>query len=283
VNSNKDGIASEVDGRLDDLFGDRGGAEDGNPRNEKIGADSRGPAVSGGKKIKQGSSQGSSLKSEKSHPNEAIINELKSVVLSLEWEITDQVMDKLAEEIEKLKVSCKDDKIIVAFLQLIDSLGKYIQKKKAEAHPDSISLLNSVYGNLETVMLSEGMSEADKKKVLVTEVNKYKELKVIIASDKSDKPSFSVKEEKQPEKPKPRTEEKTGAGQSSAPAQHHYPVSEDPAVAVMPDDDDDDEKGLSFQQQELLVRLLKDINRTLKDEFKALREELKRWRESQGG
>jgi len=140
-----------------------------------------------------------------------------------------------------------------------------------------------VYGNLETVMLSEGMSEADKKKVLVTEVNKYKELKVIIASDKSDKPSFSVKEEKQPEKPKPRTEEKTGAGQSSAPAQHHYPVSEDPAVAVMPDDDDDDEKGLSFQQQELLVRLLKDINRTLKDEFKALREELKRWRESQGG
>lgn len=277
MNSNRDGITAEVNGRLDDLFGDKGGAEDDHPEKEKIGADSRGPAVSGGKKSKQGSSQGSSLKSEKIHPNQALINELKSVLMSLEWEITDQVMDKLSEEIEKLKESCKEDKIVAAFLQLLDSLGKYIQKKKADAHPDSISLLNSVYGNLETVMLSDGMSEAEKKKVLVAEVNKYKELKVIIASDKPFVP------EKPPERPKPpRTEDKTGSDVPAPP--RRPPVSDDPPVAFMPDDDDDDiPTGPASRQQEVLVRLLKDINRTLKDEFKALREEFKRWRESQGG
>lgn len=274
MNSNRDGITSEVNGRLDDLFG--GGADDGSPghENEKIGAETRSPAVSGGKKSKQPVSQGSSLKSEKiSHPKEALINDLKTVIMSLEWEITDQVMDKLTEEIEKLKGACKEDKIVVAFLQLLDSLGKYIQKKKAEAHPDSISLLNSVYGNLETVMLSDGLSEAEKKKVLVTEVNKYKELKVIIASDK---PVVSAREEKTPEKPKARAEEKPSSG-ISAPVQPH-PFSEDRAVAVMPDDDDD-APGPALQQQEI-VRLLKDISRILKEEFKALREELKLWRGS---
>lgn len=276
MNSNRDGITSEVNGRLDDLFG--GGADDGSPgqENEKIGAETRAPAVSGGKKSKQPVSQGSSLKSEKiSHPKEALINDLKTVIMSLEWEITDQVMDKLTEEIEKLKGACKEDKIVVAFLQLLDSLGKYIQKKKAEAHPDSISLLNSVYGNLETVMLSDGMNEAEKKKVLVTEVNKYKELKVIIASDK---PAVSVKEEKQPEKTKPREEKKSVPG--PVPAPHPYPVSEDPAVAVLPEDDEDEVPGPGARQEELLARLLKEINRTVKEEFKALREELKRWRES---
>jgi len=87
------------------------------------------------------------------------LKELKSVVLSLEWEISDQVMQRLSEEIASLEKTCKNDKIVVAFLQLLSSLGKYIQKKQAEAHPDSISLLNSVYESLEEVMLSDALAD----------------------------------------------------------------------------------------------------------------------------
>ncbi len=111
----------------------------------------------------------------------SLIRELKSIVLSLDWEITDPVIQKLGKEIERLKKACKevckDDKVIISFLQLLDSIGKYIQEKKAEAHPDTMSLFNAVYENLETLMLSEGLSDAEKKKMFVTQVSRYKEIK----------------------------------------------------------------------------------------------------------
>ena len=81
------------------------------------------------------------------------IKELKSTIMSLEWEISDSVMEKLEEEIRKLEILSQNDKIILAFLQLLGSLGKYIRQKRARAHVDSITLLHSVYESLEKSML----------------------------------------------------------------------------------------------------------------------------------
>ena len=135
-----------VSDRLDDLFGDGSGGggmpeerEKVRPRKEKSP-----PAP------KKEKSREIRLDADNSP-----IKELKSVVLSLEWEITDQVMQRLTEEISNLEDVYKVDKIVVAFLQLLGSLGKYIQKKKADAHPESISLLNSVYEHLEKAILDD--------------------------------------------------------------------------------------------------------------------------------
>ncbi len=261
LGSDKDStITAEVDGRLDDLFGDGDGQGDSFASQEDAEAGNfAGEAeyeVQNGN-LKAGNNTGS---------GDSMINDLKSVVLSLEWEISDQVMQKLGEEIDTLKGVCKDDKIVVAFLQLLDSLGKYIQKKKADAHPDSIGLLNSVYEHLETVLASPEMSEAKKKKMLVTEVGKYKELKKDIATAK---PPVSRRPEEKPagkkvlgEKPFPEPEAHTSS----------FLTEEEDVVSVS-----SFPSGTASNQDVVLA--LKEINKTIKTEFKALREELKLWRE----
>lgn len=102
---------------------------------------------------------------------------LKSLVLSIEWEITDQTMQKFSEETEMLKGAYKDDNIMPALLELLDILGKYIREKKAEAHPNAISLLISVCESLEIIMIFPELSEEEQRKRLEAVVSKYKQLK----------------------------------------------------------------------------------------------------------
>ncbi|MDM8551678.1 hypothetical protein QUF72_16445 [Desulfobacterales bacterium HSG2] len=235
-------IADQVGDRLDDIFGE--GSQGDNLTDKAAEEDSFGEDVA--KKRKKNVQSSSS----EAGPESSLVENLKSVILSLEWEINDQIMQKLGEEIDKLKGAYKNDKIVVAFLQLLDSLGKYIQKKKAEAHPESISLLNSVHEQLEVVMSSEDMSEAEKKKMLVAQVNQYKKLKEELKKDGEPKKEAKTKKE---------------------------PVVT-PPVNNNQDEDDD---SLSDVAPQDIIQALREINKTIKSEIGALRKELKLWRESQ--
>jgi hypothetical protein len=111
---------------------------------------------------------------------------LKAVMLEIEWEITDDTMTRLIDQANRLKKMFSKNKILLLFLQLLISVGKYIKAKKAHAHPDSIHLLNSVYTSLEHVFLSTAMTGKEKKGLLLIEVDKFNKLKEIIAGDKAN-------------------------------------------------------------------------------------------------
>jgi HAMP domain-containing protein len=168
-----DTIAKEVDRRLDYLFGESDESPD-------FDEDS-------------GDFEDSPLK------------ELKPVVLSIDWEINDEIMTKFMGQLNILKDTYKDDKILLMFLQILGSAGKHIKAKKASADPDVIRLLNSVYASLEKVILSKGMTEAERKKTLRVQVNKFKKVREQIALRKAamDK----EKEVSHPEKILPLVEE----------------------------------------------------------------------------
>jgi len=114
------------------------------------------------------------------------LTNLNAILLSIEWEITDEILTGLMAEIERLKDIYQDDKILFSFLQLHGSVGKYINTKKVTAHPDSIKLLHSVYYGLEKVVQTPEMSEAEKKRLLSDEVEKFKALKEQILIAKKD-------------------------------------------------------------------------------------------------
>ncbi len=270
-------ITAEVDNRLDDLFGEGSDQEQDDGILEKKGTvegrlddffgednKKKGPGVVENKKKENPEKE----RTARIPDEDSKLKDLKSVVLSLEWEISDQVMDRLGEEISKLEKLCEGDKIVVAFLQLLGSLGKYIQKKRAEAHPDSISLLNSVYDNLEQVMISKGLTEAVKKKMLVGEVNKYKKLKEQIATTKA-----KVKTEERP------VESVTPVPEDVAAQEEEYTepsVTEEPVYAG---EEPAYPMAAGSGSYEDVVNALERINQTLKAELKALRNELQLWRE----
>ncbi len=312
MGSNNDHISQEVDNRLDDLFGtedDYQGGYDGETLSaESIdqpdgihAADSELENRLDGFFEDEGRQENMAGVEEtmtSESRNVSPIERLKSVVLSLEWEITDQIMQKLGEEIIRLEDQYSDDKIVVAFLQLLGSLGKYIRKKRAEAHPESITLLQSVYENLEKAIMDSSLSDADKKKMLVIQVNNYKKLKEDITVART--PSSHAEETHSEDTVSPGVAESDEAESSSADtAEESYDYddgnagydADDPSddefgrggeTIFPPDDDNMDFSGMAqnsagFQD---IVQAIESLRQTFQSEISALRSELVALRKS---
>ena len=120
-------------------------------------------------------------------PDDYPLAELKNLVLSIDWEITEEALADFLSQIDDLKVTYKNQKIISTFLQLLGSLGVYIKTNRGNAHPKTFKILSSVFSSLEEVVLSEDMTETEKKKLLQTEMNKYKQLRSQVSKKKAAK------------------------------------------------------------------------------------------------
>ena len=178
-------------------------------------------------------------------PDSPFLN-LNAIILSIEWEISDAIMDRLLEEVDTLKERFKGDKTIFSFLQLHGSVGKYIRLKKVEAHPDSIKLLHTVHSGLIRVLSSSQMTETEKKEILSEEIIKFRALKEQIVKPASADSTIG--------KPA-RTED----GDRSEPERDTASVSESSGCPPLP---------------EPFVTAIEDMKRFVKKELDALREEL---------
>jgi hypothetical protein len=112
------------------------------------------------------------------------LRELKAIFLAVDWEINDDIMNALLQQIVALKDTFRDDRIMMMFLQLLEAVGKYVKGKKAHAHPDAIKLLHCIYTSLEIVSMSTGMTDAERKRILRIEVNRFQQLKEKLAKKK---------------------------------------------------------------------------------------------------
>ena len=146
-------LSTELESRLDDLFGENNGALPDADDNEAAGH----------------------------YP----LAELKNLILSIDWEITDDVLAKFIQQLKDLKLTYKHDKIVLTFLQILNSLGDYIKANRARSHPKTFKILNSVFSSLDKVVLTKDMTEPAKKKILRAEMNRYKELRAQISQSKT--------------------------------------------------------------------------------------------------
>ncbi len=102
------------------------------------------------------------------------LKDMKSIILSIEWEINDSILEQLEDEINKLYLLYTGDRVIQGFLRIMRFLGRYIRVRGVRSNQDSINLLLYIYDNLESVMVSDGMTEAKKHVVLLDNIKKYR-------------------------------------------------------------------------------------------------------------
>jgi hypothetical protein len=121
------------------------------------------------------------------------LSELKNLIFSLDWEITDEVLEKLLQQIKDLNMTYDHDKIVLTFLQILNAVGVYIKTNRAKAHPSSFKTLNSVFSSLDKVVLSKDMLEEEKKKILSAEMSRYKKLRTQVAKTKAEKEKQKAK------------------------------------------------------------------------------------------
>lgn len=108
--------------------------------------------------------------SEESSP----LTRLKSIILSLDWEINDEILQELADELDNLQAMWQGDKVAEVYLQGLHKIGSYIRTKGAYAHPNSIKLLLTFFYNFEKIISSEKITGEQITQLLKGDVRKFK-------------------------------------------------------------------------------------------------------------
>jgi hypothetical protein len=199
--------------------------------------------------------------------------ELKNLILSIDWEITDDVLRKFLQQLQDLKLTYKHDKIVWMFLQILNSLGDYIKTNRGKSHPKTFKTLNSVFSSLDRIVLAEEMSETAKRKILLAEMNRYKELKAEISLSKSVQQRKAKTVAPIAEKPIIETTETTRHGETATPA--IYPAD---TVEEQLSESDQHQGPSDISSQEAVIANLseavREIKRYFNAEIKALKEEI---------
>ena len=116
--------------------------------------------------------------------DESPLARLKSLVLSIDWEITDEVLHQFNDELVDLKDIWASEKIYLVYVQALEKISKYIYQEKADSNPNAIKLLLALYYNLEKMVSSESMTEEEKRELLLEDVKKFELLKKQIGREK---------------------------------------------------------------------------------------------------
>jgi septum formation inhibitor MinC len=110
---------------------------------------------------------------------------LKTIIWSIDWEISDQILMMLNEELNQLKQFYQEDETILKFLQLMEATGRYIKKRKGKSHPESVSLLREFFVELERIVFMLGMPEGERKAILHKQIEKFNSLKKRLAASRT--------------------------------------------------------------------------------------------------
>lgn len=105
------------------------------------------------------------------------LEKLKSIVLSIDWEITETCLTDLIDEVNALLPICQNDRLSHALLRMLKAVGGYIRNRKAQAHPDAIKRVLSVFSSLEQLSGNTPMEEDLKKRIVAKEIAAFKKLK----------------------------------------------------------------------------------------------------------
>ena len=136
------------------------------------------------------------------------ISRLKSLVLSIDWEITDEVLLMFNEELLSLRDVWAGEKINLVYVQALEKISKYIYARKANAHPSAIKLLLTLYHSLEKVITSEDMTDEQKVAMVREDVKAFERLKVHITRDMAALQPVSVLAGEQVSSPSVEAEER---------------------------------------------------------------------------
>ena len=251
-------ISSELTNRLDSLFSDPAATNPDGVRSKPDTTKPRPTNPSDNPSTAEINALPDRLAENAIVPDKSPLLDLHAIILSLDWEITDDTMNRLLDEIERLKGVYRKERLPLMFLQLHGSVGKYISTRKASAHPDSIKLLHSIYGGLQQVLVSEGISETQKKKILSAEVDKFKKLKEQILIAKSDTASARRKTTPRPLETANVPSEPPGENVTEKIAQK-IPSGGDDAPAL---------------DNDRLQRAVEDLKQVIRDEIASLRKEI---------
>jgi len=108
--------------------------------------------------------------------DESPLTRLKSIILSLDWEISDDILDELVQEVTSLRSIWEGDKVAQVYLQGLEKIGNYLRIEGAYAHQNAIKLLLTLFYNYEKIISSPDISGETITSLLKSDIRKFKVL-----------------------------------------------------------------------------------------------------------
>lgn len=105
------------------------------------------------------------------------LDDLRAMILAVEWEITDNTLKNLEDSVSNLLFRLKPKTIVHTFLKIIQATEQHLKNEQGNAQPKSISLLKSVFKDFQTILTTPKMSINQKKKILEANISQYRHFK----------------------------------------------------------------------------------------------------------
>nr|MBP7231838.1 hypothetical protein [Syntrophaceae bacterium] len=99
---------------------------------------------------------------------------LKSIILSLEWEISLEVLEQMENEIDDVYPCLNNHPTAQGLLKILRFVGRYLRVWQEKSDQDSVHLLLSVFDQLENLIFSKWMTESEKHQCLTESIQHYR-------------------------------------------------------------------------------------------------------------
>ncbi len=104
---------------------------------------------------------------------------LKSIVMSLEWEVTDDHLNDMMQELNRLQRAYIKDGKLQKLFRLLFHLARYIRVCKSDTHPYIFKMLFRAYNGLATIA-SGKYSNHENANIVNNEIKRYLSLKAYL-------------------------------------------------------------------------------------------------------
>ena len=111
---------------------------------------------------------------------------LKNILLSIEWEVTDDILSKYLNEIIELQRLFQNNRYLKRLLQIQYFYGRFIK-----TYPDRIPLrtykiLYTLYDCMKNLLANKKLSDFEKKKIVEQEIHRYKNFRKYLRINKNN-------------------------------------------------------------------------------------------------
>lgn len=110
------------------------------------------------------------------------LTELKQVIDSLEFQIDDDTVNRLQEQLSDIGELYSSNAALVSVLKRMQSISRYLDSKKDKAHEDAVPILYAIAVELERLIQDSGLNEKQTDEILRECLQLYRSLKTKIVS-----------------------------------------------------------------------------------------------------
>ena len=113
------------------------------------------------------------------------LHNLKKIVLSLEWEISEESIIQYLKQLKYLGEIFAKDKNITVLLRIQTILGKYIKRFKSDTNPYAFTIVQTAFRSLDKIICGKNLPDSEKRQLISLEIKRYKKLKQLLDKNKN--------------------------------------------------------------------------------------------------